>query len=170
MTTTHPRRTRERGRGPRAVPLALLLLLGTGCTHVTDPIPHASADSIKAALNAIPKPPGATLIDEHVEEGNGDTATSVIQTYRTTGTEPACVQLINAVQGTDWRILRDLTAPLDAATCDPSVPNPDFPEAGNDEAREGLIRRTDTRTGAIRVIWRHDQLIFRVSEGDLLEP
>jgi hypothetical protein len=77
------------------------------------------------------------------------------------------VQLINAAKDTEWVVQADLTKPLDPATCDPGVPNPDYTDPGNDKQRGGYLRRSGGRTGTIHIEWRHDWLLYSLDEGNL---
>lgn len=156
----HRRRTRY------LLALAVVLVAGTGCNHVSDPVTasHPSPDTLKALLDTVPKPPGAAQIAETASPGEGDRATTYSRTYQLTGSQPACVQLINAVTGTVWLVQDRLNRPLDPKTCDPAVANPTYTDPGNDQQRGGYLTKRSATLGGIAVEWRHDQLIFNLDE------
>lgn len=167
LSTASRRRTRLPGP-PRPALAGLLiagLLGGTGC-HSSMP-DQTPTDRITAVLDDAPRPHGATLSDEHTSEPVGDSKAVVTRTYRTTGDQPACRQLLDATRGTDWALTDTLDKPLDPDTCDPAVPNPTYTDPGNDKQRRGRLNRTTARTGGIDIEWRHDELIYILDEGSL---
>jgi hypothetical protein len=156
--------------GTAAALLITFILTQTGRSDVNDDpvtISHPSPEALKAVLDSAPRPPGARLIDEHVEVGQGDATTNVTRTYRLTGAQPACVQLINAVESSGWIAEDRLNRPLDPGTCDPSASNPIYTDPGNDVQRRGRLRPAGGATGSIRVEWRRDWLLYSLDEGDL---
>jgi hypothetical protein len=134
---------------------------------VSDPVTtsHPSPDTLKALLDTVPKPPGATQVAETASPGEGDRATTYSRTYQLTGSQPACVQLLDAIKGSDWVVQDRLSQPLDPKTCDPTVPNPTYTDPGNDKQRGGYVTKGSATLGGIAVEWRHDQLVFNLDEG-----
>jgi hypothetical protein len=137
------------------------LLAGTGCNS-TMPI-----ESITAVLDAAPRPPSATLVEEHVTPAKGDSSAVVTRTYRTSGEQPACQQLLTATRGTGWSLYDRLGGPLRADTCDPAVTNPTYADPGNDRQRRGRLNHTSASSGGIDIEWRHDELSYILDEGSL---